>query len=188
MRKSTLERYWEEEEFKGFFHDLLAESGLERINEYVQHGSTTRLLHSLPVAYYSYRLARFTRLSFHWQELVRGALLHDYFLYDAQDGDPARKGHWTRHPHIAAEKAKQEMDLPHWRGDQPLPHVPAHQQAAQIPGGRGGLFGGQSLLSVRVLPAPPALFQTARHGARTADCNFAPSRDSGGEGLICKRM
>ena len=29
MRKSTLERYWEEEEFKGFFHDLLAESGLE---------------------------------------------------------------------------------------------------------------------------------------------------------------
>ena len=111
MRKSTLERYWEEEEFKGFFHDLLAESGLERINEYVQHGSTTRLLHSLAVAYYSYRLARFTRLSFHWQELVRGALLHDYFLYDAQDGDPARKGHWTRHPHIAAENAKQEMDL-----------------------------------------------------------------------------
>lgn len=50
MRKSTLERYWEEEEFKGFFHDLLAESGLERINEYVQHGSTTRLLHSLAVA------------------------------------------------------------------------------------------------------------------------------------------
>lgn len=36
--------------------------------------------------------------------------------------------------------------------------------------------------------APPALFQTARHGARTADCNFAPSRDSGGESLICKRM
>ena len=69
MRKSTLERYWEEEEFKGFFHDLLAESGLERINEYVQHGSTTRLLHSLAVAYYSYRLARFTRLSFHWQEM-----------------------------------------------------------------------------------------------------------------------
>ena len=182
MRKSTLERYWEEEEFKGFFHDLLAESGLERINEYVQHGSTTRLLHSLAVAYYSYRLARFTRLSFHWQELVRGALLHDYFLYDAQDGDPARKGHWTRHPHIAAENAKQEMDLT------PIEEDTIRCHMFQIPGGRGGLFGGQSLLGVRVLPAPPALFQTARHGARTADCNFAPSRDSGGEGLICKRM
>ena len=83
MRKSTLERYWEEEEFKGFFHDLLAESGLERINEYVQHGSTTRLLHSLAVAYYSYRLARFTRLSFHWQELVRGALLHVFALLES---------------------------------------------------------------------------------------------------------
>lgn len=33
------------------------------------------------------------------------------FPLDAQDGDPARKGHWTRHPHIAAENAKQEMDL-----------------------------------------------------------------------------
>lgn len=130
MRKSTLERYWEEEEFKGFFHDLLAESGLERINEYVQHGSTTRLLHSLAVAYYSYRLARFTRLSFHWQELVRGALLHDYFLYDAQDGDPARKGHWTRHPHIAAENAKQEMDLT------PIERIPSAATCSPSPSSR----------------------------------------------------
>ena len=43
--------------------------------------------------------------------MVRGALLHDYFLYDAQDGDPAHKWHWTRHPGIAAENAKREMPL-----------------------------------------------------------------------------
>ena len=179
MRKSTLERYWEEEEFKGFFHDLLAESGLERINEYVQHGSTTRLLHSLAVAYYSYRLARFTRLSFHWQELVRGALLHDYFLYDAQDGDPPARATGRAIPTSPRKTPSRRWTSP------PLRRIPSaatcspHHQAAQIPGGRGGLFGGQSLLGVRVLPAPPALFQTARHHARTADCNFAPSRDSG---------
>ena len=48
--------------------------------------------HSVAVAYYSYRLAFFLGLSFHARDLVRGALLHDYFLYDAQDGDPRPQG------------------------------------------------------------------------------------------------
>ena len=85
--------------------------GWKKFGQYPQHGSTTRLVHSMAVAYYSYRLAKSTRLSFHWEELVRGALLHDYFFYDAQDGDPAHKWHWTRHPGIAAENAKKEVTL-----------------------------------------------------------------------------
>lgn len=111
MRRKSLERFWEEEEFKGFYEALAKESKLEEIAQYPQHGSTTRLVHSAAVAYYSYRLAKFTGFTFHWEELVRGALLHDYFFYDAQDGDPAHKWHWTRHPGIAAENAKKELNL-----------------------------------------------------------------------------
>lgn len=111
MRRRSSERFWEEEEFKSFYETLAQESGLEGIAQYPQHGSTTRLMHSVAVAYYSYRLARSTRLPFHWEELVRGALLHDYFFYDAQDGDPAHKWHWTRHPDIAADNAKKELPL-----------------------------------------------------------------------------
>lgn len=111
MRKTAQERAWEEEEFKGIYHGLLRECGLEQTGAFAQHGSTTRLMHSLAVAYYSYRLARFTRLPFRWEELVRGALLHDYFLYDAQDGDPAHRWHWTRHPAVAAENARRELPL-----------------------------------------------------------------------------
>ncbi len=111
MRRKSSERFWEEEEFKGFYDALVRESSLEEIARYPQHGSTTRLMHCVAVAYYSYRLARSTKLSFHWEELVRGALLHDYFFYDAQDGDPAHKWHWTRHPHIAADNAKKELYL-----------------------------------------------------------------------------
>ena len=33
------------------------------------------------------------------------------FFYDAQDGDPAHKGHWTRHPAIALENAQKELLL-----------------------------------------------------------------------------
>lgn len=111
MGKKSWERLCEEREFNAFYQALAQQSGFEQIGRFLQHGSTTRLMHSVAVAYYSYRLAKITRLSFHWEEMVRGALLHDYFLYDAQDGDPAHKWHWTRHPGIAAENAKREMPL-----------------------------------------------------------------------------
>lgn len=99
------------ERFSRYYNELSENSGLGQIAQYPQHGSTSRLLHSVAVAYYSYRFATFTRLSFHLPDLVRGALLHDYFLYDAQDGDPAHKGHWTRHPEIALENAGNEVEL-----------------------------------------------------------------------------
>ena len=136
MQKLVRDRGQENQEFQSFYQALACQSGFERIDQYLQHGSTTRLVHSVAVAYYSYRLARFSRLSFHWEELVRGALLHDYFLYDAQDGDPAHKWHWTRHPGIAAENAKEELDLTSIEEDNhPLPHVSSHGKASQIPGG-----------------------------------------------------
>lgn len=97
--------------FRNYYEELASHSGLGRIAQYLQHGSTSRLLHSVAVAYYSYQLAVFSRLSFHLPDLVRGALLHDYFLYDAQDGDPAHKGHWVRHPEIALENAGREVEL-----------------------------------------------------------------------------
>ena len=111
MQKNSLERLQQEEEFKQFYNTLAQQSGFEQIAYFSQHGSTSRLMHSIAVAYYSYRLARMTRLPFHWEELVRGALLHDYFFYDAQDGDPANRWHWTRHPAVAAENAKKEVPL-----------------------------------------------------------------------------
>ena len=111
MGKKSLNRFLQEKEFRSFYELLVRESGLEEMGRFPQHGSTSRLMHSVAVAYYSYRLARWTRLSFHWEELVRGALLHDYFFYDAKDGDPAHRWHWTRHPAVAAENAKKEVPL-----------------------------------------------------------------------------
>ncbi len=95
-----------------FYYDQLCRnSGLAQMAQYPQHGGTSRLLHCVAVAYYSYRLAAAAPASFHMYEMVRGALFHDYFFYDAQDGDPAHKRHWTRHPAIALENAQKELRL-----------------------------------------------------------------------------
>lgn len=97
--------------FKKYYSRLSRHSGFEQMAQYPQHGSTSRLLHSVAVAFYSYWAASFFCLPFHLEELVRGALLHDYFLYDAQDGDPSHKKHWVRHPEIALHNARREVEL-----------------------------------------------------------------------------
>ena len=126
-------------QFRRYFRELVKNTRLRQMEEYPQHGNTSRLLHSVAVAYYSYRLALFTGRRFHWSEMVRGALLHDYFFYNAQDGDPAHKGHWSRHPAIAAENAGKELLLSEIEEDVirahmfPLtPHPPRFREGAVV--------------------------------------------------------
>ncbi len=102
---------WDPQSFWGCYQGLTGTSGLGTMAGYPQHGNTCRLLHSVAVAYYSCRIAAFLRLRFHMREMARGALFHDYFFYDAQDGDPAHKKHWSRHPEIAWRNAARELEL-----------------------------------------------------------------------------
>lgn len=55
---------------------------MEEMDRYIQHGDTSCLLHTVAVAYYSMKIAERLRIPVHKRELIRGALLHDYFLYD----------------------------------------------------------------------------------------------------------
>ena len=102
---------WDPQAFWTCYQELTSSSNLGTMAEYPQHGNTCRLLHSVAVAYYSCRLGALLGRGFHMRETPRGALFHDYFFYDAQDGDPAHKGHWSRHPEIAWRNAKEELDL-----------------------------------------------------------------------------
>lgn len=102
---------WDSQTFWNCYQELTASSNLAAMAEYPQHGSTCRLLHSVAVAYYSCRFGALLGRGFHMRETVRGALFHDYFFYDAQDGDPAHKGHWSRHPEIAWRNASKELEL-----------------------------------------------------------------------------
>ena len=91
--------------------------GLTR--DFIQHGDVTVYDHVVSVACASLAAAdrleragvRIDRTS-----LVRGALLHDYFLYDWHDPDPSHRLHGFRHPYFALVHAEEDFELtPHER-------------------------------------------------------------------------
>ena len=89
-----------------------ADSRLSKTAFFIQHGNTSCLLHCIAVAYYCYRLAeRFKALKGHENELVRGALLHDYFLYDWHIPDKNRPLHGRYHPSAALKNAEEDFEL-----------------------------------------------------------------------------
>ena len=61
------------------------------------------------VAHASLAMARALRLCVSERELVRSALLHDYFLYDWHE--PGHVGHATQHPVFALRNAHEDFDL-----------------------------------------------------------------------------
>ena len=108
------------------------------MKEFTQHGSVSTYEHCLSVARTSLKLARALHMKVDTSELVRGALLHDYYLYDWHThGD---KLHGYHHPEIAAEQAHQDFTLSEkekgiirthmW--PLTLRHVPASKEAALV--------------------------------------------------------
>lgn len=91
--------------------DLMENSGLGKMSEYIQHGDTSCLLHTVAVAYYSAKAAEKLGIRCSKAELLRGALLHDYFLYDWHDGKRERAIHGFTHPNAALQNAQREMEL-----------------------------------------------------------------------------
>ena len=79
--------------------------------QYIQHGEVSVYLHSVMVALSSYKMAKTLHIRIDERSLIRGALLHDYFLYDWHDGKPARRIHGFTHPGIALENAERDFEL-----------------------------------------------------------------------------
>ncbi len=100
--------------FKTYLSEVILKKKYLKMNRYIQHGNTSCLLHSIAVAYYSYRLSKFFHINVHEKELIRGALLHDYFLYDWHSKyKPTRNVglHGRIHPKIALYNAKKDFNV-----------------------------------------------------------------------------
>lgn len=97
--------------FQEYYSDLSAHSRLTQMNTLSQHGGTSCLLHSIAVSYYSYRLALALRLPVHYRDLIRGGLLHDYFLYNWREPDCPYKWHGFLHPRVALRNAEADLRL-----------------------------------------------------------------------------
>lgn len=83
---------------------------VRRMDAITQHGDTSCLMHTFAVAYYSMRLAEKLHIKINERELLRGALLHDYFLYDWHDTKGHRL-HGFTHPGAALKNAERDFNL-----------------------------------------------------------------------------
>ena len=62
--------------------DILNSENFKGTRRHIQHGNMTVYSHVMNVARYSLLLNKKFRLGCNKHDLIRGALLHDYFLYD----------------------------------------------------------------------------------------------------------
>ena len=115
------------------------ESRYSMTKDFIQHGSVSVYAHCLSVAAESVRIARALDLNVDTDALIRGALLHDYFLYDWHDNPDGRHNlHGFTHPYKALKNAMDDFDLSGKERDIivhhmfPLVPLPPHSKEAWL--------------------------------------------------------
>lgn len=93
--------------------DILESVNFQLTREHIQHGTVTVHAHCINVAKHSLMLADKLKVRTKRRELIRGALLHDYFLYDWHDKDHINpfKLHGFFHPGRALKNATRDFEL-----------------------------------------------------------------------------
>ena len=98
--------FWEE------VRQVCSSSRMNKSRTFYQHGKINIYVHSLRVAYICYYWVKKYHLHVDEKALIRGALLHDYFLYDRHDKEHEHKRpHGFFHPSAALCNAKQDFIL-----------------------------------------------------------------------------
>ena len=112
MKKSR--RMWKIEILiKAAGNDILHSRNHKSTRKAIQHGNVSVRRHAINVARYSLLINEKLGIKCNKRDLIRGALLHDYFLYDWHDKDhisPLRL-HGFFHPGIALRNAEKEYRL-----------------------------------------------------------------------------
>lgn len=92
--------------------ELLESSRFHLTKEFIQHGRISVYSHCLSVAIMSVRIAKLLHIKTDYAALIRGALLHDYFLYDWHDNiDGIHNLHGFTHPSTALRNAQEDFEL-----------------------------------------------------------------------------
>jgi len=108
-------------EFMSCVGDIMQDEKVLKLDEHVQHCNTSRLQHSVNVAYYSFLICRF--FGWDYRSAARAGLLHDMFYYDWRVKKCYRSHHASWHPRIAYDNAKKLCDLNEIEKDAILKHM-----------------------------------------------------------------
>lgn len=95
-------------EFMDCISDLLELDEIEQLDNFTQHCNTSRLQHSLNVAYYSFLWAKKRGLDY--KSVARAGLLHDFYLYDWREVE-TDEHHAFHHPKEALRNAERLTTL-----------------------------------------------------------------------------
>lgn len=131
--------------------EYLQDSAVCSMDEYVQHGTTSTLQHCLSVVHISCAMAEKLHIRVNYENLIVGALLHDFYLYDWHTHQDEGVLHGFAHPHHCLQKcsdavSRQRRGTAHHHH----PYVAADAAVcATFQRGGSGLHGGQVLFHPR---------------------------------------
>ncbi len=99
-------------EFQKAVSTVLDSKNVQLTKTFTQHGEVSVFAHSMAVAAYSKKLADKLHIKCDSESLIRGAMLHDFFLYDWHETSNIGDGlHGFAHPYTASKNAVREFDL-----------------------------------------------------------------------------
>lgn len=97
----------------GIAEDILCHPDFKKTHQYIHHQNISCYEHAIHVALHVYFISK--KLNHDVPSAVRGALLHDFYLYDWHKGRPGNPNkiqlHGFRHPKIALEEANSRFHL-----------------------------------------------------------------------------
>ena len=101
------------EEERSLLCGLQSDENIVKMKSFPHHGTLSVFDHSLNVVHTSLRIAEKLSLDKSQKEnIIIGAMLHDFFLYDWHEGRLREDGiHCWLHPRVALENANSYFDL-----------------------------------------------------------------------------
>jgi uncharacterized protein len=94
-------------EFRLYADALMDYKQVKRLDDFDQHFRTSRLQHSVNVAYYSYRIGKVLHCD--TKKVIRAGMLHDLYWYDWHT-DKTPQLHAFFHPRLALRNADNMLD------------------------------------------------------------------------------
>lgn len=99
------------QKFVYILNEIRKTSRFDENDQYIQHGTTTVKEHCINVAQTAYFMSHRLHIKVHEEDLIRGALLHDYFLYDWHEKCLKNSIHGFTHPKKALTEASKDFEL-----------------------------------------------------------------------------